>query len=180
MLGAAAAVFRETGGEGTLEAVARRADVGIGTLYRHFPTREALFQAVYRREIDQLAALALKLESSDDAVAGLRDFLHALVGMVATKKGMGKALAVAIDGSSEIACYSYATLSVAMERLHAAAAAGGRLRADVSAEDMLQTVIGMCLARREDHWEPTVLRMVDVFMDGLRREPPMQDELPPA
>lgn len=167
LLVAAAAVFRETGGEGTLEAVARRAGVGIGTLYRHFPTREALFEAVYRREIDQLAELSAKLEGTGDPVAALRAFLQALVGMVATKKGMIKALAIAIDGNSEISCYSFTTLSAAMERLHAPAVASSRLRADVSADEILQTVVGMCLARREERWEPAVLRLIDVFVDGL-------------
>ncbi|NDW03352.1 TetR/AcrR family transcriptional regulator [Jiella pacifica] len=167
LLGAAAAVFRETGGEGTLEAVARRAGVGIGTLYRHFPTREALFEAVYRREIDQLAELSLRLEGSSDPVAALRSFLHELVGMVATKKGMIKALAIAMDGSCEIANYSQITLLAAVERLHGPAVRAGTLRADVSGEDVAQTVVGMCLARRDERWEAAVVRLSDVFLDGL-------------
>ncbi|MBP0615213.1 TetR/AcrR family transcriptional regulator [Jiella mangrovi] len=168
LIAAAAVVFRETGGGGTLEAVARRAGVGIGTLYRHFPTREALFEAVYRREIEQLAKLSEELEGAEDPVAALRSFLHGMVGMVATKKGMIAALAVAIDGSSEIACFSLASLSTAIERLHGPAVASGRLRDDISADDILQTVIGMCLARREERWEPAVIRLIDVFVDGLR------------
>lgn len=170
LLMAAAAVFRETGGAGTLEAVARRAGVGIGTLYRHFPTREALFEAVYRREIEQLAELSRELSETDDPVAALRRFLHGMVGMVATKKGMIAALAIAIDGTSEIACFSFATLSAAMERLHAPAVASGSMRADVSADDILQTVVGMCLARREEQWEPAVIRLIDVFVDGLKTD----------
>lgn len=167
LLAAAAAVFRETGGQGTLEAVARTAGVGIGTLYRHFPTREALFEAVYRREIDQLDDLSRELAEDDDPVAALRRFLHGMVGMVATKKGMVAALAIAIDGSCDIAVYSFTTLSAAMQRLHEPAVASGRLRPDVSADDILQTVIGMCLARREDRWEGAVTRLADVFLDGL-------------
>lgn len=170
LLMAAAAVFRETGGAGTLEAVARQAGVGIGTLYRHFPTREALFEAVYRREIEQLAELSRELSDTDDPVAALRRFLHGMVGMVATKKGMVAALAIAIDGTSEIACFSFATLSAAMERLHAPAVASGRMRADVSADDILQTVVGMCLARREEQWEAAVIRLIDVFVDGLKTD----------
>ncbi|MBO0902773.1 TetR/AcrR family transcriptional regulator [Jiella sonneratiae] len=168
LLVAAAAVFRETGGEGTLEAVARRATVGIGTLYRHFPTREALFEAVYRREIDQLAELARDLEGSGDPVENLRGFLHAMVGLIATKKGMIRALAIVLDGSCEITNYSQATLLSAMQRVHAPAIAAGRLRPDVSAEDVLQTVVGMCIARRDERWEAAVSRLSDVFLDGLR------------
>ncbi len=87
--------------------------------------------------------------------------------MVATKKGMVKALAIAIDGSCEIANYSQVTLLGAIERLHGPAVEAGRLRPDVSAEDVVQTVIGMCLARRDDRWEAAVARLSDVFLDGL-------------
>ena len=93
LLAAAKAVFSAGGPEASLEAVARRAGVGIGTLYRHFPTRETLFEAVYRREVDELAALA---EASDaDPAAALRRWVKTNVEFVATKKGMAAALAMA-------------------------------------------------------------------------------------
>ena len=170
LLGAASAVFRETGGAGTLEAVAREAGVGIGTLYRHFPTREALFEAVYRREINQLVDLSRSLEGTGDPVAALRTFLHGIVGMVVTKKGMINALAIVIDGSSEIACYSYDKLTGSLDRLLAPAVSAARIRPDISTEDILQTVVGMCLARREGRWEAAVIRLIDVFVDGLQLE----------
>src|SRR3982074_981923 len=72
VLEAAKAVFRAGGPDASLEAVAKRAGVGIGTLYRHFPTREALFEAVYRREVQQLVELAEQLESAAEPVAALR------------------------------------------------------------------------------------------------------------
>src|SRR5437588_3442180 len=87
VLEAAKVVFSAGGAEASLEAVARAAGVGIGTLYRHFPTREALFEAVYRREVQHLADLAeqLKQEAPVDA---LRHWMRSNVKFVATKKGM--------------------------------------------------------------------------------------------
>jgi AcrR family transcriptional regulator len=88
VLGAAKAVFSAGGADASLEAVARQAGVGIGTLYRHFPTRESLFEAVYRREVQQLGELAEALKSEADPVDALRRWLRSNVEFVATKKGM--------------------------------------------------------------------------------------------
>src|SRR5579862_9001070 len=95
LLEAAKAVFSVGGPDASLEAVARRAEVGIGTLYRHFPTREALFEAVYRHEVEQLADLAEPLQTAVAPAEALRRWLHAIVALVATKKGMSAALALA-------------------------------------------------------------------------------------
>ena len=97
VLEAAKAVFSAGGAEASLEAVARAAGVGIGTLYRHFPTREALFEAVYRREVQQLADLAEQLKQEAQPVEALRRWLRSNVKFVATKKGMSAALALATD-----------------------------------------------------------------------------------
>src|ERR1043165_9965440 len=77
VLEAAKAVFNAGGPEASLEAVAKRAGVGIGTLYRHFPTREDLFEAVYRREVEQLIRLAQDLRERNDALEALRAWMHA-------------------------------------------------------------------------------------------------------
>src|SRR6185295_10480465 len=107
LLKAAAAVFSAGGSDASLEAVAKRAGVGIGTLYRHFPTREALFEAVYRREVDQLSDLAEALRSAPEPVDALRRWLKAHVELVATKKGMISALALAVQTSSDLYAYSF-------------------------------------------------------------------------
>src|SRR5271165_4480586 len=88
VLESAKAVFSAGGPEASLEAVAKRAGVGIGTLYRHFPTREALFEAVYRREVQQLADLAEKLKQESHPIDALRQWMRSNVEFVATKKGM--------------------------------------------------------------------------------------------
>ena len=132
VLEAAKAVFSAGGPEASLEAVARRAGVGIGTLYRHFPTREALFEAVYRREVEQLADLAEQLKADDVPPAeALRRWLRANVEFVATKKGMSAALALAAHSASELSAYSFERLTKAVGALLDRAAAAGEIRADV-------------------------------------------------
>src|ERR1700724_4830387 len=102
VLEAAKGVFSQGGPEASLEAVAKRAGVGIGTLYRHFPTREALFEAVYRHEVQQLSELAEQLKDETSPVEALRRWLHSDIELVATKKGMSAALALAVHGSSKL------------------------------------------------------------------------------
>ena len=87
-------MFSAGGPDASLDAVARQAGVGIGTLYRHFPTREALYDAVYRREVDQLGDFAEQLESEARPVEALRLWMRCVVELVATKKGMSAALAL--------------------------------------------------------------------------------------
>lgn len=176
LLGAAKVVFGTGGPEASLEAVARRAGVGIGTLYRHFPTREALFEAVYRHEVEQLAGLAEQLKSDAAPIEALRRWLRANVAFVATKKGMAAALALAAHGSSELKAYSFERLTRAAGMLLERAVAAKEIRGDVSAEDLLRTLVGMCLMHDGPGWQTSVLRMVDVFIDGLRHSGP--DALP--
>src|SRR5208282_5724072 len=101
LLETAADIFSAGGPDASLEAVAKRAGVGIGTLYRHFPTREDLFEAVYRREVQQLTELAEQSEGADP-VEALRHWLQSCVTFIATKRGMLTALALTVHGSSEI------------------------------------------------------------------------------
>lgn len=171
VLEAAKAVFSAGGGDASLEAVAKRAGVGIGTLYRHFPTREALFEAVYRREVDQLSELAEQLKSAPAPVDALRRWLRSNVELVATKKGMISALAVAVQGSSELYAYSFDRLTKAIGTLLDRAVAAGEIRTDVSPEDLLRALIGMCYLHDQPGWQSTVLRLMDVFVDGLRVQP---------
>jgi AcrR family transcriptional regulator len=99
-------VFSQGGPEASLETVARRAGVVIGTLYRHFPTRKALYEAVYRHEVEQLVELARHLEAETAPVEALRRWLQAGVEFMATKKVMAAALAMAAQGSPDLVAYS--------------------------------------------------------------------------
>jgi AcrR family transcriptional regulator len=168
VLKAAKAVFSAGGPEASLEAVAKRAGVGIGTLYRHFPTREALFEAVYRREVQQLGELAEQLKSEAAPVEALRRWLRSNVEFVATKKGMSAALALAVHGSSELYAYTFDRLTMAVGALLDRAVAAGEIRADISPEDVLRALVGMCYMHDRPGWQESVLRLVDVFVDGLR------------
>src|ERR1700679_1623072 len=169
VLEAAKAVFSAGGPDASLEAVAKRAGVGIGTLYRHFPTRESLFEAVYRREVQQLGELAEQLKSEAAPVDALRRWLRSNVEFVATKKGMSAALALAANKSSDLSAYSFARLTEAVGALLTGASAAGEIRADISPEDVLRALVGMCYMHDQPGWQASVLRLVEVFVDGLCR-----------
>jgi AcrR family transcriptional regulator len=174
VLEAAKAVFSAGGPEASLEAVAKRAGVGIGTLYRHFPTRESLFEAVYRREVEQLGELAEQLKSAMDPVDALRRWLRSNVEFVATKKGMSAALALAVQSGSELHAFSFERLTKAIGSLLDRAVTAGEIRADISPEDLLRALIGMCYMHDQPGWQSTALRLLDVFVDGLRVQPKVQ------
>jgi AcrR family transcriptional regulator len=168
LLEAARIVFSAGGPEASLEAVAQAAGVGIGTLYRHFPARESLFEAVYRHEVNQLADLAERLKKETQPVEALRQFMRSVVKFVATKKGMSTALALAISKDSDLVSYSSERLTRAIGLLLEQAVAGGEIRTDVGAEDLLRAILGMCYTHDQPGWQKNVLRLVDIFVDGLR------------
>jgi AcrR family transcriptional regulator len=168
LLEAAAAVFSAGGPDASLEAVAKRAGVGIGTLYRHFPTREALFEAVYRHEVAHLGELAGQLAMDAEPIDALRRWLHANVQLIATKRGMLAALALAAYGSSELWAYSFETLTKAVDLLLRRAIDAGEVRADITAEELLRALIALCYMNDRPGWQATVLHLVDIFVDGLR------------
>jgi AcrR family transcriptional regulator len=170
LIAAAKDILGQGGPEASLEAIARRAGLGIGTLYRHFPTREALFLAVYASEVAQTADTATELESARDGLEALRGLLHAMVSLVETKRGLIGALSVAMTEKAKVQ-YSEASapLGAAMGRLVARAQADGTVRTDVTTQEIVSTVVALCYARHaEPGWKAHVLRMIDIFVDGLR------------
>ena len=171
LLEAAKSVFSAGGPEASLEAVARTAGVGIGTLYRHFPTREALFEAVYRHEVHQLADLAERLKKERRPIEALRQWMRSIVKFVATKKGMSTALALAVSKDSDLVSYSSDRLTRAIGLLLEQAIAAGEVRSDVGPEDLLRAIVGMCYTHDQPGWQKNVLRLVDIFVDGLRNRP---------
>jgi AcrR family transcriptional regulator len=169
VLEAAKIVFSAGGPDASLETVAQTAGVGIGTLYRHFPTREALFEAVYRREVQQLADLAEQLKKKAEPIEALRQWMRSNVRFVATKKGMSQALALAAYKNSELYSYSFDQLTRAAGGLLERAIAAGEIRSDVSPEDLLRALVGMSYMNDRPGWQTSVLRLIDVFIDGLRQ-----------
>lgn len=168
LLEAASEIFSAGGPQASLEAVARKAGVGIGTLYRHFPTREDLFDAVYRHEVDILGTLAEELVKEGDPVEALKTWLQANVRLVATKRGMIAALQIAVHGSSEVKAYTYQRILASIALLRDRAVEAGAIRSDISAEELLTTLFGIYYAQPIESWQPTALRIVDIFVDGLR------------
>jgi AcrR family transcriptional regulator len=163
----AAKIVFSAGVDGSLEAVARQAGVGIGTLYRHFPTREALFEAVYRREVDQLSALADRLGAEPDPVDALRQWMGANVDFIATKKGMSAALAMVLQKGTALSNYTYDNLVRSAGMVLQRAVDAGSVRGDVGAEDLLRALIGLSYTYDGSGWQANVRHLVDVFIDGL-------------
>ena len=173
LIAAAKVVLAGGGPSASLEAVARRAGVGTGTLYRHFPNREALFHAVYRQEMEQVVARAEALADADDPLAALREWLHANVAVVETKRGLLGALSVVMTEEAK-AAYSELSrrLTAALNHLLLRGAETGRLRRDVTGEDLLETMYALCYAREPGpDWRRQVIRRLDIFLDGLRAGP---------
>jgi AcrR family transcriptional regulator len=167
VLEAAKAVFSAGGADASLDAVAKRAGVGIGTLYRHFPTREALFEAVYRREVEHLSDLAEHLKKEPVPVDALRRWLRSAIEFVATKKGMSAALAIAVQGNPELKAYSYDRLTRAAAVLLDRAVAAREIR-PLSSEDLIRALVGMCALDDKPGWQTSALRLMEIFVDGLR------------
>jgi AcrR family transcriptional regulator len=147
-------------------AIARRAGVGIGTLYRHFPTREALIEAAYRNEVGLLHDAAAELLAEGPADVALTAWLHRFVDYAAAKRGMATALN-AIGNDSDLTTSSRAQLRDAVASMLAAGVADGTLRGDIDAQDVLPAMTGIWTAS-EDPGSRRAERLIGLLMDGLR------------
>jgi len=166
-LEAAKAAFAEAGPDISLDEIARRAGVGIGTLYRHFPTRDAIVEAVYRREVAQLADAAARLLDELPAGAALHEWMRLFVDYIATKKVIASALG-SIAGGAELYASSGVRIQQAMSLLVARSAAGGDIRADADPADILRALVGFTYFNTSPGWEASAHRLIDLLMDGLR------------
>ncbi len=164
----AAELFGERGVDVPLEEIARRANVGIGTLYRHFATRDALVEAVYRREVGLLCDGVDELLRDEPADAALATWMRRFANYVAKKRGMAMALKSVLGADSELFTYSHQRIRDALGALVAAAADSGQIRDDVDAEDLLRAMSGICMATDSPGWADRTARLVDLLMDGMR------------
>jgi AcrR family transcriptional regulator len=168
LLAAAAAQFAERGVEAPLEDIARSAGVGIGTLYRHFPTRDALIADVYRREVELLCGGVDELLASLPADEALAEWMRRFVGYVATKRGLAVALKSMVNDNSNLFAQSRANINESMARLVHAAVEAGLVRPDAHPEDVLQAMSGFCMFNEQAGWQEQAQRLVNLLVDGLR------------
>src|SRR5450631_901950 len=169
LLESAGEAFAEHGTAASLEDVARRAGVGIGTLYRHFPTREALVEAAYRHGVEQLCDAADQLLAEQPADVALELWMRDFVGYVATKRGLAATLKLSADDShTELFAYVHDRMKAAIKSLVDAAAATGRIRSDVEGADLIRALGGSCMVSNQAGWQDQARRLVSLLMDGLR------------
>jgi AcrR family transcriptional regulator len=168
LLTAATEGFAECGEDVALETIAARAGVGIGTLYRHFPSRDALVAAAYRNEVDALCAAAADLLASLPADRALRAWTERFAEYIATKRAMGDALRSACGSDSPLLADTRARILAALRLLLDAGAASGTVRADVDPKDVMRVIHGIWYLPGGPEWRADVGRMLDLVIDGLR------------
>jgi AcrR family transcriptional regulator len=167
LLSAAAAAFAARGADVPLEDIARAAGVGIGTLYRHFPTRDALVEAVYRYEVDVLCERADQLLEEMPPDQALAEWMQLFVRHVATKKGMLSALKPLLSSNPSFSDQTKGRAQAAATKLLNAGVAAGTVRADVDGADLLRAVGGICMSTDQERSEASE-RLVGLLFDGLR------------
>jgi AcrR family transcriptional regulator len=170
LLSAASAAFVEHGADDvSLEEIARRAGVGIGTLYRHFPTRQALLEAVYRDQVEALRARADELLESDEPGEALAAWLRALVAFGATKHSLTSSLVATLGKDSELLPSCSKLLRESAEALLVRGQQAGVFRADVDATDLIRLVHGVIMVNARAPGDPGQAdRMLALILDGLR------------
>jgi AcrR family transcriptional regulator len=168
LLDAAVQAFSQVGPDVTLDAIAKDAGVGIGTLYRHFPTRESLVEAAYRNELARLCDAVTDLLQAMPPDEATRTWMDRFVDYMTTKRGMADALRAVIASGGNPYAHSRDRLIAAITTLLHAGAAAGTVRSDVEPGDVLVSLNGVSLAAGEPAQQDQARRLLDLLMDGLR------------
>ncbi len=171
LLEAAVRAFSQRGPQASLDSIAKDAGVGIGTLYRHFPTREALIEAAYRNELTRLCEAADDLLHDLPTDVALRTWMDRFVDYMTTKRGMADALRAVIASGGDPYAHSRDRLTTAIATLLAGGAAAGTTRSDIEPTDVLTTLSGISLAAGQPTQHQQARRALDLLMDGLRYQP---------
>ncbi|MBS1874925.1 MAG: TetR/AcrR family transcriptional regulator [Acidobacteria bacterium] len=162
--------FTQLGAEASLDDIARQAGVGAGTLYRHFPSREALIEAVYRTEMAKLAASARSLSGTLPPPDALRAWLLLFVDGIATKKVIAPVLNTLVGGASQIFESSREQIWEAIRLLVKRAIKSGDIRDDLDPLDLLRALIGVSNVATGPDWQQSAKRLVDILITGSRPE----------
>lgn len=166
----AAAIAFARDRDAALSAIGKLAGIGQGTLYRHFPDREALLWAVYEREVDDLVGHAGELLATATPREALRAWMSHLARFAQTKAGLGAAMSQAIDGNAKAARPGYARVVRAIEALLVANKATGDVRSDVTAQDFTSLIAGLWQIGPGEEGEARAQRIVDLVIIAVSSE----------
>jgi AcrR family transcriptional regulator len=168
ILDVAKQIFTRRGAETSMDEIAKRAKIGPGTLYRHFPTRDDLLAAVYITEVEKLAEAQRKFSAELPPVEALRAWMLVFIDYIAAKKIIAPALNAMTGGPSRVFQQTNRVMEEAANALASRAVASGDLRQDVDPMDMLRAIYGVSSAGSTDDW-PTKSRLfVDILIQGSR------------
>lgn len=168
ILEAAHRAFTQSGANASLDDIAKEAGIGPGTLYRHFPTREALLEEVYRAEVRKLADAQQEFAETMSPAAALRAWMLLFVDHIATKKIIAPALNASVGGHPPVVEASYATIHEAMRALVRRAAKAREIRKDVDALDLLRALVGVAYLEAAPDWQASAKRLVEILIAGSR------------
>lgn len=166
ILEVAKGVFTRDGAAASLDEIARTAGIGPGTLYRHFPTRDALIEAVYRSEVEKLAAAGPRFAATLPPIEALRAWMFLFVDHVAGKLLIVPVMETVAGGSSRLMMGSREMIHSAFTSLARRAIDSGDLRGDVEPDDLLRGLVGIFHTTYEPGWEQTARRLVDILIAG--------------
>ena len=166
----AKAAFARGGAEVSLDDIAKAAGVGAGTLYRHFPTRDALIEAVYRAEVQALSDAAGRLAAEHAPVAALRAWMRLFVDYIAAKHLIAPALKSVVGGSSQLFAATGDQMREAIDGLVGRAVLSGDIRPDLDPFDLLRALVGVANVAASPDWEASAKRLVDILIAGSRPE----------
>ena len=168
LLETAKAAFTSHGADASLEEIAKQAGVGTGTLYRHFPTRDALIEAVYRSEVEKLAAAAGEFAETMPPIEALRAWMLLLIDYIGAKHIIAPALNSLAGGPAKLYEDSRSIIYQAIESLVKHAKSSGAVRRDLDAADLLRALIGVSYVGGGHDWQPSARRLVDILIAGSR------------
>jgi AcrR family transcriptional regulator len=168
ILAVAKQAFARSGANASLDDIAKEAGVGPGTLYRHFPTREELLEAVYRSEVEKLAAAERKFAETLPPIEALRAWMLLFVDYIAAKQIIAPALNALVGDPKKIFEASYAQVWEAIRALVKRAIKSGDIRKDLDAIDLLRALIGVANTATSPDWQQSARRLVDILVIGSR------------
>jgi AcrR family transcriptional regulator len=168
ILEVAKAAFTRYGADASLDEIAKQTGVGAGTLYRHFPTRDALIEGVYQNEVGKLAAAADRFAQAMPPIEALRAWMLLFVDYIAAKHIIAPALNSVAGGPSRLYEGSRGLIQEAMDELVKRAKRSGNLRKDLDASDLVRALIGVSHVGGGPDWQQSARRLVDILIAGSR------------